>query len=58
MKMTSKEFKNLVISEAMEGKSDSEILKKLLFVEGCEEVFEEINRIRREKAESEESISV
>ena len=47
--MTAKEFNNFIVSEVKEGKTDSEIIEKLLIVEGYEETIEEIKRIRNQK---------
>ncbi len=44
--MTAREFRNFVITEVKEGKSDKEIIEKLLTVEGFEEAIEEIREIR------------
>ena len=49
--MTAKEFYNLVMSEAKEGKTDSQILEKLLKIEGFENAMEELAEIRKQLKE-------
>ena len=44
--MTENEFYHFVITEAKEGKTDKEILNKLLKVEGYEDAIQEIEEIR------------
>ena len=44
--MTAKEFAQLVLEEVKEGKTDTEILRKLIRIEGAEHILPEIDQIR------------
>ena len=47
--MKAKEFRNFILTEVKEGKTDQEIIEKLLRVEGYEDAIDEIRKIREGK---------
>ena len=47
--MKAKEFRNFILTEVKEGKTDQEIIEKLLRVEGYEDAIDEIRKIRERK---------
>ena len=47
--MKAKEFRSFILTEVKEGKTDKEIIEKLLRVEGYEDAIDEIRKIRERK---------
>ena len=47
--MKAKEFRSFILTEVKEGKTDQEIIEKLLRVEGYEDAIDEIRKIRERK---------